>query len=87
MVPALSRRRIKRRLSQIVAEWLTRAHQRIVISRSLLPPIIATSLFATFHSSFPIAIYIALMAVVGIISTALLTDHTGKDISAEYAGV
>jgi len=27
------------------------------------------------------------MAVVGIISTALLTDYTGKDISAEYAGV
>jgi hypothetical protein len=40
-----------------------------------------------FHSSFPISIYIALMAVVGIISTALLTDYTGKDISAEYAGV
>ena len=50
-------------------------------------PIVSTWLFATFHSSFPISIYIALMAVVGIISTALLTDYTGKDISAEYAGV
>ena len=50
-------------------------------------PIIATWLFATFHSSLPIAIYIALLAVVGIISTAMLTDYTGKDISAEYVGV
>jgi MFS family permease len=50
-------------------------------------PIISTWLYATFHSSIPIAIYIALMAVVGIISTALLTDYTGKEISAEYAGV
>src|SRR6516165_1619453 len=50
-------------------------------------PIIATWLFATFHSSLPIAIYIAILAVVGIISTAMLTDYTGKDISAEYAGV
>jgi hypothetical protein len=31
----------------------------------------------------PIAICIALCAVVGIVSTALLTDYTGK----EYAGV
>jgi hypothetical protein len=50
-------------------------------------PIIATWLFATFHTSLPIAIYIALCAVIGIVSTALLTDYTGKDISAEYAGV
>jgi len=50
-------------------------------------PFIATWLFATFHSSLPIAIYIALCAVVGIGATAMLTDYTGKDISAEYAGV
>jgi len=50
-------------------------------------PIIATWLFATFHSSLPIAIYIALCAVIGIVSTAMLTDYTGKEISAEYAGV
>src|SRR5215469_10467104 len=50
-------------------------------------PIIATWLFATFHTSLPIAIYIALCAVIGIVSTALLTDYTGKEISAEYAGV
>jgi MFS family permease len=50
-------------------------------------PIIATWLFATYHSSIPIAIYILLLAIVGIIATAMLTDYTGKDISEEYAGV
>jgi hypothetical protein len=41
---------------------------------------------ATFHSSVPIALYIFVLAIIGIISTALLTDYTGKDISAEYSG-
>jgi len=50
-------------------------------------PIISTWLFAKFHTSLPIAIYIAICAVIGIISTSLLTDYTNKDISAEYAGV
>jgi MFS family permease len=50
-------------------------------------PFIATWLFATYHTSLPIAIYIAICAVIGIVSTAMLTDYTGKDISAEYAGV
>jgi MFS family permease len=50
-------------------------------------PFIATALFATFNSSFPIALYILGCAVIGIIATALLTDYTNKDISAEYHGV
>ena len=50
-------------------------------------PIVSTWLYATYHSSFPICLYIAGMAVVGIAATAMLTDYTGKDISAEYAGV
>ena len=50
-------------------------------------PFIATALFAAFHSSLPIAIYIAICAVIGFVSTAFLTDYTGKDISAEYHGV
>jgi MFS family permease len=50
-------------------------------------PFIATALFAAYHSSLPIALYIALCAVIGIVSTALLTDYTNKDISLEYAGV
>ena len=50
-------------------------------------PFIATWLFATFHSAIPIAVYIAACAVIGIVATAMLTDYTGKDISAEYVGV
>jgi MFS family permease len=50
-------------------------------------PLIATWLFGTFQSSYAIAIYIAICAVIGFVSTAFLTDYTGKDISAEYHGV
>jgi MFS family permease len=50
-------------------------------------PIISTWLYATYHSSIPICLYILGMAIVGIGATAMLTDYTGKDISAEYAGV
>jgi MFS family permease len=50
-------------------------------------PFIATALFAAYATSLPIAIYIAVCAVIGIIATSLLTDYTGKDISAEYQGV
>jgi MFS family permease len=50
-------------------------------------PFIATALFAEFHSSLPIAIYIGVCAVVGIVATSLLTDYTNKEISAEYESV
>jgi MFS family permease len=50
-------------------------------------PFIATALFATFNSSFPIALYILGCAVIGIVATTLLTDYTNKDISAEYERV
>jgi metabolite-proton symporter len=47
-------------------------------------PLIATWLYATYHSAVAIAIYIAACAVITLIATALMTDYTGKDISAEY---
>jgi MFS family permease len=50
-------------------------------------PFIATALFATFHSSLPIALYILACAIIGITATALLTDYTNKDISVEYESV
>ena len=50
-------------------------------------PFIATWLFATYGSAWPIAIYIAICATIGIISTSLLTDYTNKDIAGEYAGI
>jgi MFS family permease len=50
-------------------------------------PFIATWLFATYGSAWPIAIYIAICAVIGIIATSMLTDYTNKEISAEYEAV
>jgi MFS family permease len=50
-------------------------------------PFIATWLFATYGSAWPIAIYIAICAVIGIVATSLLTDYTNKEISAEYEAI
>ena len=47
-------------------------------------PIIATALFAYYHSGYAIAIYIAGCAVVSAVAAAFMPDYTGKDISAEY---
>ena len=47
-------------------------------------PLIATALFAAYHSGYAIAIYIAACAVVSLVSAAFMPDHTGEDISAEY---
>ena len=49
-------------------------------------PLIATALFAHYHSGYAIAIYIAACCVISLIATALMPDYTGKDISAEYEG-
>jgi MFS family permease len=46
-------------------------------------PLIATALFAAYKSGYAIAIYIALCAVISLISAAMMPDYTGKDISAE----
>ncbi|MET4390447.1 metabolite-proton symporter [Bradyrhizobium sp. F1.4.3] len=45
-------------------------------------PLIAAWLFGTFHSATAIAVYIAACSVITLIATALMTDYTGKDISA-----
>jgi MFS family permease len=47
-------------------------------------PLIATALFAAYKSGTPIAIYIAITAVISIVATLFLKDYTGKDVSAEY---
>ena len=47
-------------------------------------PLIATWLYATFHSAFAIAVYIAVCALITLAATALMTDYTGRDISGEY---
>jgi MFS family permease len=53
-------------------------------------PFISTWLFATYHSTIPIGLYVVACAVVSIIATTMLPDYTNKDISEdalEYAGV
>jgi hypothetical protein len=47
-------------------------------------PLIATWLFGNFHSSYAIAIYIAVCAVVTLIACAMMTDYTGRNIEGEY---
>ena len=46
-------------------------------------PLIATALFAAYHTGYAIAIYIAILAVISLISASMMPDYTGKDISAE----
>jgi MFS family permease len=47
-------------------------------------PLIATALFASYHTGYAIAIYIAACAVISLVSASFMPDFTGKDISAEY---
>jgi MFS family permease len=44
-------------------------------------PLIATWLFATYHSGYAISVYIAVLAVISFIAAAMMPDYTGKDIS------
>jgi metabolite-proton symporter len=47
-------------------------------------PLIAAWLFAQYHSGYAIAAYIAVCAVLSLVSTAMLGDYTNKDISQEH---
>src|SRR5579885_49505 len=47
-------------------------------------PMIATALFATYHSGYAIAAFITVCAVISVIATLMLKDYTGRDISEEY---
>jgi MFS family permease len=46
-------------------------------------PFISTWLFATYHSTFPIGIYVVICAVISIGATLMLPDYTNKEISTE----
>jgi MFS family permease len=46
-------------------------------------PLIATALFAAYHTGYAIAAYIAVLAVISLAAVAMMPDYTGKDISAE----
>jgi MFS family permease len=47
-------------------------------------PLIATALFATYHSGYAISIYIAACSVVSLVAAWFMPDYTGQDISKEY---
>ncbi len=48
-------------------------------------PLIATYLFATFHTGYAIATYIALCAVISLFAASRMRDYTNRDIGEEYA--
>ena len=48
-------------------------------------PLIATALLAAFGSGYVIAAYIAVCAIVSIVATLFMPDHTNRDISQERA--
>ena len=48
-------------------------------------PLIATALFARYGTGYAIAAYIAVCAIISIIATLMMPDHTNKDISEENA--
>jgi metabolite-proton symporter len=47
-------------------------------------PLIAAAIFAETQSGMAIALYIFVCAVISLIATAMLRDHTNKDISEEH---
>ena len=48
---------------------------------TILLPLIATALFAAYHSGYAISVYIAVLCVISFIATVMMPDYTGKDIS------
>ena len=44
-------------------------------------PLIATALLSRYRSATPLALFILACAVISLIATAMLKDHTNKDIS------
>ena len=47
-------------------------------------PLIATALFAAYHTGFAIAWYLAICGVISLVSTWYMPDYTRQDVSAEY---
>jgi metabolite-proton symporter len=50
-------------------------------------PLIATWLFATYQSGMVVALYMAVCALIGFVSTFFLVDYSRKEIHEEYAHV
>ena len=50
-------------------------------------PLVAAWLLATYKSGTPIALYVAICALIGFTAALLMTEYSSKDISAEYEHV
>ena len=50
-------------------------------------PLIAAWLFSVYKAGTPIAIYIAICALIGFVATFFMTDYSRSDISEEYSHV
>jgi metabolite-proton symporter len=48
-------------------------------------PLIATWLYGRYETSYAIAGYIAVCAVISLVATAFMTDYTGKNLEREHA--
>jgi hypothetical protein len=44
-------------------------------------------LLATYKSAPPVALYVAICALIGFVAALLMTEYSSKDISAEYEHV
>src|SRR5262249_20883004 len=47
-------------------------------------PLIATWLFADYHSGYAVAMYILACAVITLVATAMMRDFTGQDLDAAH---
>lgn len=47
-------------------------------------PLIATALFAHYHSGYAIASYVLICGLISVVAASLMRDYTNKDISKEY---
>jgi metabolite-proton symporter len=47
-------------------------------------PLIAAWLYATYHTGYAIAVYIAACAVISLFAAAAMRDYTGQNINEEY---
>jgi MFS family permease len=47
-------------------------------------PLIATALYASYHTGYAIAWYLAICGAISVISTWYMPDYTRKDVSTEY---
>jgi MFS family permease len=50
-------------------------------------PLIAAALLAAYKSGTPIAVYVAICAVIGFVAALFMTEYSRKDISGEYEHV